>query len=48
LLPRQKGVYITIERNIFSAIKSDKTTNKNENERFSKWYKEGMKLLLKI
>ena len=40
---------ITIEKNnIFSAIKSDKTTNKRENERFSKWYKEGMKLLLKI
>jgi hypothetical protein len=40
---------ITIEnKDIFSAIKSDKTTNKNENERFSKWYKEGMKLLLKI
>jgi hypothetical protein len=36
------------KENIFSAIKSDETTNKNENERFSKWYKEGMKLLLKI
>jgi hypothetical protein len=33
---------------IFSAIKSDKTTNKRENELFSGWYKEGMKLLLKI
>ncbi len=40
---------ITIEKdNIFSTIKSDKTTNKNENELFSKWYKDGMKLLLKI
>jgi hypothetical protein len=40
---------ITVEKNnIFSAIKSDKTGNKNENERFSKWYNEGMKLLLKI
>ena len=40
---------IIIEKdNIFSAIKSDKTTNKQENELFSKWYKDGMKLLLKI
>lgn len=40
---------IVIEKNnIFSAIKSDKTTNKRENELFSKWYKDGMKLLLKI
>ena len=40
---------IIIEKDkIFSAIKSDKTINKHENERFSKWYKEGMKLLLKI
>jgi hypothetical protein len=40
---------IIIEKDkIFSAIKSDKTTNKHENERFSKWYKEGMKLLLEI
>ena len=39
---------IVEKNNIFSAIISDKTTNKNENERFSKWYNEGMKLLLKI
>jgi len=40
---------IIIEKNtIFSAIKSDKMTNKRENELFSKWYKDGMKLLLKI
>jgi hypothetical protein len=50
LAAQAKGEFdIIIEQNnIFSAIKSDKTTNKNENERFSKWYKEGMKLLLKI
>ena len=40
---------IIIEKDdIFSAIKSDDKTNKHENEHFSKWYKEGMKLLLKI
>jgi 16S rRNA C1402 (ribose-2'-O) methylase RsmI len=50
LATQAKGEFgITIEKdNIFSAIKSDKTTNKRENERFSKWYKDGMKLLLKI
>ncbi len=40
---------ITIEKdNIFSSIKSDKVANKKENEIFSRWYKEGMNLLLKI
>jgi hypothetical protein len=40
---------IIIERNnIFSAINSDTTANKTENDRFSRWYNEGMKLLLKI
>jgi hypothetical protein len=40
---------IIIEKDaIFSSIKSNVKTNKHENEHFSKWYKEGMKLLLKI
>jgi hypothetical protein len=40
---------IIIEKDdIFSSIKSDVKANKQENEHFSKWYKEGMKLLLKI
>jgi hypothetical protein len=33
---------------IFTAIKGDKTGNRKENEAFSKWYREGVNLLLKI
>ena len=33
---------------IFSAINSDTTINRNENELYGRWYKEGMDLLLKI
>ena len=40
---------ITIDKDsIFTAIKSDTTINRNENELYSRWYKEGMDLLLKI
>jgi hypothetical protein len=39
---------IIAKDDIFSAIKSDKQANKHDNERFSKWYKDGMNLLLKI
>jgi len=33
---------------VFSSIISDPRTNRLENEQFSKWYKEGVNLLLKI
>ena len=33
---------------VFSEIYSDKLGNRQENEQFSKWYKEGVNLLLKI
>jgi hypothetical protein len=40
---------IKIEKDkIFASIKTDKAINKSENELYSRWYKEGMKLLLKI
>ncbi|HVN97396.1 MAG TPA: hypothetical protein VMT62_13285 [Syntrophorhabdaceae bacterium] len=40
---------ITIEKDqLFTSIKTDKALNRQENELFSRWYKEGMNLLLKI
>ena len=40
---------IKIEKDkIFASIKTEKAINKSENEFYSRWYKEGMKLLLKI
>jgi hypothetical protein len=42
----QYGIAIDKER-IFSSICSDKAGNKRENEQFSRWYKEGINLLLK-
>ncbi len=40
---------INIEKDqIFASIKTDKALNQRENELYSRWYKEGMNLLLKI
>jgi hypothetical protein len=33
---------------IFTSVQLDKEGNKKENEQFSRWYREGVNLLLKI
>jgi hypothetical protein len=44
---REYGMIIDKDE-LASAIQGDKDRNKKENEEFSKWYKEGVNLLLKI
>lgn len=40
---------IRIDRDsVFSAVRSDKTVNKTENDEFARWYRQGVNLLLKI
>ncbi len=48
-LQAEKEYDTTIDKDrIFSLISSDKEGNRRENERFSRWFKEGINLLLKI
>ena len=36
------------KENLLNKIDKEKPANKKENEEFSKWYREGVNLLLKI
>jgi hypothetical protein len=48
-LQAEKTYGIAIDKEqIFSSVCSDKEGNKCENERFSRWFREGVNLLLKI
>jgi hypothetical protein len=44
---KEYGITIDKER-IFASICFDKAENRHENEQFSRWYREGINLLLKI
>jgi hypothetical protein len=48
LQTEQKFEIIIDKDQIISSIQHNKEENKKENQQFSKWYQEGVNLLLKI